>query len=56
MLRAFLGLALLAAGYFSAGGVIAIVLYVLGAISLITSITGFCGLYKLLGINTLKKK
>lgn len=55
VLRALLGIALLAAGYFWATGVIAIVLYVVGAIALITAATGFCGLYKLLGINTLKK-
>jgi len=29
--------------------------YVLSAIMIITAATGFCGLYKLLGINTAKK-
>jgi hypothetical protein len=33
-------------------GIIQIVLYVLAAIMLFTAITGFCLLYKLLGINT----
>jgi len=40
---------------YSMTGTWAIVLYVVAAIALITSLTGFCGLYKLLGINTLKK-
>jgi hypothetical protein len=55
VLRALLGLVLLAGGYLSSGGAIAIILYMIGVISLLTAITGFCGLYKLLGINTLKK-
>jgi len=55
VLRALLGLALVAAGYFSPGGTVAIVLYVLGAMSIFTAITGFCMLYKLLGVNTMKK-
>ena len=36
--------------------VLEIILLVVGIILLITSITGFCALYKLLGINTLKKQ
>lgn len=28
--------------------------YILAALSIITALTGFCGLYKLLGINTNK--
>ena len=36
----------------AAGGII---VAVIGAILLITGITGFCGLYRLLGISTLKK-
>ncbi|NCN87737.1 MAG: DUF2892 domain-containing protein [Candidatus Pacebacteria bacterium] len=31
-------------------------LYVVGAVALITGITGFCGLYKLMGKNTCPKK
>jgi uncharacterized membrane protein HdeD (DUF308 family) len=36
----------------AAGGII---VAVIGAILLITGITGFCGIYRLLGISTLKK-
>jgi hypothetical protein len=40
--------------YFWFGGVWQIVFYVVGIVSLITSITGFCALYKVLGIKTFK--
>lgn len=33
-------------------GILQIILYIVAAILLITGITGFCLLYKLLGINT----
>jgi Protein of unknown function (DUF2892) len=55
ILRALLGVALLAAGYFMATGTVAIVLYVVGVIVLFTAATGFCLLYKLIGVSTLKK-
>lgn len=40
--------------YFWLGGIWQIVIYVLGVISLVTSITGFCALYKVLGIKILR--
>ncbi len=40
--------------YFWLGGAWQIVFYVVGAISLITAITGFCALYKVLGVRTFK--
>ncbi len=40
--------------FFWLGGVLQIVFYVIGIISLITSITGFCALYKVFGIKTLR--
>lgn len=49
------GLLILVA-YFWVGGVLSIVLYVIGIIALVTAITGFCGLYKVIGINTLPKE
>ncbi len=58
-IRVVLGVLLLVVGLWllnglggAAGG---IVVAVIGAILLITGITGFCGLYRLLGISTLKK-
>ena len=40
--------------YFWLGGAWQIVFYIVGAVSLITAITGFCALYKVLGIKTVK--
>ncbi|HAD83051.1 MAG: hypothetical protein A2509_09370 [Candidatus Edwardsbacteria bacterium RIFOXYD12_FULL_50_11] len=54
IIRAVLGIALLAAGLLMAGP-IKWVLLVLAAIALITAVTGFCLLYRVLGINTNKK-
>ena len=51
IVRVVFGIGLVAAGFLMTGPV-AIVLWVLGAISLITGAIGFCGLYALLGINT----
>jgi uncharacterized membrane protein len=54
IIRAVLGIALLAAGLLMAGP-IKWVLLALAAIALITAVTGFCLLYKIFGINTNKK-
>ena len=40
--------------YFWLGGAWQIVFYIVGAISLITAITGFCALYKVFGVKTFK--
>jgi len=53
VLRAVLGVVLAGIGL-ALGGVPAIVLYVLAAVMLVTAATGFCPLYKLLGIDTCK--
>jgi hypothetical protein len=57
IIRVILGIGFVAAGFF-VSGVASVVLWIIGAISLLTGITGFCGLYVLLGINTcpLKKE
>jgi len=49
--------AVIAVLYFTGvlSGTWAIVLGIVGVISLITGLTGFCALYKLFGISTLKK-
>jgi hypothetical protein len=47
---------LIIVAYFWVGGVLSIILYVLGIIALVTSITGFCGLYKIICISTLPKE
>jgi uncharacterized membrane protein len=55
IIRAVLGVALVLAGLLAVEGTAGIVLVVLGGIVLVTAATGFCGLYALLGISTLKK-
>jgi len=53
IIRVALGVALVGVGI-GVGGTLAIVLYVLAAVMLVTAITGFCPLYKLFGIDTCK--
>jgi len=55
ILRALVAVLLWVLAYFWVSGVWTIVFGVLGAILLFTAITGFCGLYTILKINTLKK-
>jgi hypothetical protein len=54
-IRLVLGIVLALTGYAFFSGTLQIVLYVLAFIALFTSATGFCLIYKILGINTLKK-
>jgi hypothetical protein len=54
IIRFILGLVLLFAGNAYFTGVTQVILYVLGAVALFTSITGYCLLYKIFGINTNK--
>lgn len=51
VIRIVLGIILITSGFF-VSGILSIILWVIGAILLLTGITGFCGLYLLLGINT----
>ena len=53
IIRAIIGIALLVFGFLM-GGVLHWILLAAGVIALFTAITGFCGLYKLLGISTNK--
>lgn len=55
IIRFILAVVFGAAGYFYLTGTLAIVAYVLAVIMLFTALTGFCGLYTLLHINTCKK-
>jgi hypothetical protein len=54
IIRFVLGIVLAILGFTMFTGIIQIVMYALAFIALFTSITGFCLLYKLLGIKTLK--
>ena len=54
VIRVIIGIVAFAAGRFAFTGTISTVLYVIGAIALVTGIIGFCGLYAILGISTKK--
>lgn len=55
VVRVILGVVLLGVGLFVVKGTLGIVLDVLGAVALITGITGFCLLYRLFGDFSTKK-
>jgi hypothetical protein len=54
VIRFILGLVFLFAGNAYFMGTTQVILYVLGIVALFTSITGYCLLYKIFGINTNK--
>lgn len=54
LVRAVGGIILLLVGLSVGQGMWQIVLYILSGVMLVTSFTGFCLLYKILGINTNK--
>jgi len=56
IIRAIIGIVLLVIGIYEVGSseVLGVILIIVGAIILITGITGFCALYSLLGISTCK--
>ena len=56
IIRLVVGLVFVFAGYYWFSGTWQVVLYILGAVSLLTSLTGFCLIYKIFGINTLSKE
>lgn len=56
MIRLVIGIVLIGAAFFSLNGYLQIGAYVAGVVSLATGITGFCGLYTLLGTNTCPRK
>ncbi len=55
IIRFVLGVGFLLVGIFFSSGILKVLLIILGIIGVFTSITGFCGIYKLFGISTLKK-
>lgn len=55
IIRAIIGIALLVFG-FIVTGTLQWVLLAAGILAVFTAITGFCGLYKLLGISTYKEQ
>lgn len=55
IIRVIFGVIALAIGLFTLTGAAQVITLIIGAIALITGLVGFCALYSLLGINTLKK-
>lgn len=57
IIRFVMGTAVMLSGIFGSydNSKIKIILIIMGSVVIFTSITGFCGLYKLLGICTIKK-
>lgn len=55
MIRIFLAVVLAVVGMFSYGAW-TVVLYVLAILSLLTGLSGFCLLYKVVGLNTAKHR
>ena len=56
VLRFIFGILSFIVGYYYFGNGWQYVFYLVGLILIITGLTGYCGLYKLLGISTAKKK
>ncbi len=55
IVRIVIGLLMLFGGLFLVTGGLKLVMLVLGAVALFTGVTGFCAIYKLLGMATNKK-
>jgi hypothetical protein len=55
IIRLILGIILVIAGLAYLNGVAEVVVIIIGIVLIFTSLTKFCALYKLFGINTLKK-
>jgi hypothetical protein len=54
IIRVLAGVAAFTAGRFVFSGMVSSILYLIGAIALVTGIIGFCGLYAILGLSTKK--
>lgn len=54
-IRIILGIVVVFSAYFLLHGLIQIVSYIIGTVALVTGLTGFCALYKIFGISTLKR-
>ena len=56
LIRVLMGVIFLVIAYYFFTGFLQVLFYILAAIMLFTALTGFCALYKLFGINTLKNQ
>jgi hypothetical protein len=55
LVRAIVGIILIVAAFKLDANGLTVVFYVVGVVSIITAITGFCAFYKIFGISTVKK-
>ena len=55
VIRAVVGVVILYIAYAMLTGVVALIGYIIGIILLFTAVTGYCHLYKIMGISTDKK-
>lgn len=55
IIRVIVGIVLLLLAFYRLNGILQIIVYVAALAMFVTAATGFCGLYKLLKINTDKK-
>lgn len=53
-IRAVVGVVFLVLGYAALSGALQVIAYIVGIVLIFTAVTGFCLLYKLLGIDTNK--
>ncbi|MDO8240480.1 MAG: DUF2892 domain-containing protein [Candidatus Moranbacteria bacterium] len=53
--RAIVGIACIVAAFMMPANGLTVLFYIVGVVAIITAITGFCALYKIVGIDTRKK-
>lgn len=54
LVRAVAGVIILYMAYSSFSGILSVIGYVVGAVLVVTAATGYCHLYKILGVSTKK--
>ncbi|KKR19839.1 MAG: hypothetical protein UT50_C0028G0001 [Candidatus Moranbacteria bacterium GW2011_GWA2_39_41] len=55
IVRATVGIALIVAAFKTPANGLTVLFYIVGVVSIITAITGFCAFYKVFAIDTIKK-
>ena len=56
VIRVIIGSVALVASFFWLAGMLQTIGYIIGVISLVTGLIGYCGLYSILSISTIKNK
>jgi len=55
VIRAVVSIIILYAAYTMLTGIVALIVYIIGVLLMISAITGYCHLYKIIGKSTLKQ-